>query len=105
VTFDLQFPGNDGAMESLIPLLPPLPLLLCLIFGLVLSLLLAQGLLPSMLLWAILLWRLVDLGLGGRRIGMRGRGGGGCSGLGQLVVTLVDLVGLRGAGSNMDQTL
>lgn len=66
VAVDSQLPSNNGAMEGLVPLFSPLPLLLGLVLRLVLALLLAQGLLPAVLLGAVFFGWLVGLGLSSR---------------------------------------
>lgn len=63
---DSQLPSNNGAVECLVPLFSPLPLLLGLVLRLVLALLLAQGFLPAVLLGAVFFGRLVGLGLSSR---------------------------------------
>lgn len=102
-TGDLELSGCHGAVQSLIPLLPPLPLLLHLILGL----LLAQVLLPAVFLGAELLWGLVALPLVG--LGERGVLGssreGPMLGLVVVVVIVVYLVGLWGSWGDMDQSL
>lgn len=98
-TWILELSGCNGAVESLIPLFPPLPLLLHLILGL----LLAHVLLPSMLLGAELLGGFVSLSLIGRGSGLGDRGGLGCGRGGGAVQGLVYLVGLWGAWGDVDQ--
>lgn len=100
-TWALELPGCDGAVESLIPLFPPLPLLLHLVLGL----LLAHVLLPPVFLGAELLGGLVGLSLVGGGSGLGSGRGLGCGRGGRAVQGFVYLVGLWRAWGDMDQTL